>query len=85
MQQEEGVRGEEDTREDDEDEAIGEAERLLIWSMVEGEDEVPSNSTLSHDSMTDERVVDLQRQLNECPAQVRALQLELEVAQVEWD
>lgn len=53
MPWEEGVGGEEDMGEEDEDEGIDEVERLLRQSMVEGEEEVPSSLTLPHDSTMD--------------------------------
>lgn len=48
--------------------------------MVEGEEEIPSSSTLPQDATIDQRVVDLQRRLDESVAEVKALWAELEVA-----
>lgn len=62
MPRDEGVRGE-DTREDDnvgdENDAIDEVKWLLRWSMVKGEEEIPSRSPLPRDMITNQRVVDL--------------------------
>lgn len=48
----EGAKEEEDDGGDD-DEAIDVVERLLRWSMVEGEEEISSGSPLPHDATTD--------------------------------
>lgn len=46
--QDEGVSDEEVVEEDeDDDDAMDEAERLLRWRMVEGEEEIPSTLTLT--------------------------------------
>lgn len=67
--QDKGVSGEEVTKEEDDDggddDAMDEAERLLRWRMVEGEEDVPSTSSFPHDATIDQRVGDLQRRLDE--------------------
>lgn len=55
--QDEGVGGEEVAEEEDDDgrdddEAMDGSKRLLRWRMVEGEDEIPFSSPLTHDTMT---------------------------------
>lgn len=58
--QDEGV-SREDVAEydDDNDDAMEEAKRLLRFKMVEGDEETPSSSALPHDVAIDQRVVDL--------------------------
>lgn len=65
--QEEEVEVVEDVANDDdeEDDAMDEAERLLRWKMVEGEEEILSTSGFPQDATTNQRVADLQQRLDD--------------------
>lgn len=73
--QEEEAEVAEDVADDDdeEDDAMDDAERLLRWQMVEGEEEIPPTSGLPSDATIDQRVVDLQQRLDDSLAHVRSL------------
>lgn len=58
----EGVGGEDAAEDDDKhDDTTDEAERLLRFRMVEGDEEIPSSSALPYDATIDHRVEDRQR------------------------